>query len=214
MAPDADRTGLPVCLVAAALSFSLLFTGVTSEFWRQMAATVAGLCALAFLFDPAGMAGVLRLPPRRAVEAVVFGVMTAALLYGIFYVGDAAAGALAGFAREQVARVYAFKRGAPTGRIVALLVLVIGPGEEVFWRGFVQRRLVGLWGMRGLALSVAAYGLVHVASGNPMLVVAALVCGGFWGLLYLRFRSIWLNIVSHVVWDVAVFVLWPVGAGG
>ncbi len=151
---------------------------------------------------------------RRVVEAVVFGLLTAALLYGVFYLGNAAAEALAGFARAQVARVYEFRQGAPTGRIVALLVLVIGPGEEVFWRGYVQRRLVGLWGMAGLALSVAAYGLVHAASGNLMLVVAALVCGAFWGLLYLRFRSIWLNIISHVAWDVAVFVLWPIGAGG
>ncbi len=205
---------MPVCVAAAAVAFSLLFSGVGFGFWWQMAATGAGLCALAFLFDPSGMRGVVLMPRRRALEAVVFGILTAALLYGIFYVGNAVAGELAGFARAQVARVYDFKQGAPAWRIVALLVLVIGPAEEVFWRGFVQRRLVGLWGMRGLALSVAAYGLVHVASGNLMLIVAALVCGAFWGLLYLRFRSIWLNIVSHVVWDVAVFVLFPIGAGG
>ncbi len=66
------------------------------------------------------MARLLPLPFRRAVVAVVFGVMTAALLYGLFYVGNAAAGALAGFARAQVARVYEFKQGASAGRIVAL----------------------------------------------------------------------------------------------
>ena len=27
------------------------------------------------------------------------------------------------------------------------------------------------------------------------------------------FGSIWLNVVSHVLWEVSVFVLWPVGGG-
>jgi membrane protease YdiL (CAAX protease family) len=209
----ADRFGVPVCFVAAALAFSLLFAGVAVDFWWQMAASVAGLCALAYLFDPPGMVEALRLPGRRIAAAVALGVLSAAVLYGVFYAGNAAADALTGFSRAQVARVYEFRRGAPVGLIVALMALVIGPGEEVFWRGFIQRRLVESRGVVGLALSVLAYGLVHVASGNVMLVAAALVCGAFWGLLYWRFRSIWLNVVSHVLWDLAVFVVWPIGAG-
>jgi len=214
VASFADRASVPVCLAAAALAFSLLFTGVAFDFWWQMALSVAGLCLLAFLFDPAGMAAVMRMPARRVGQAVVFGVLSAAVLYGVFCLGNAAAGALTHFSRAQVARVYEFKQGAPVGLMVALMALVIGPGEEVFWRGFIQRRLVGRWGAAGYGLSVLAYGLVHAASGNLMLVVAALVCGTFWGLLYWRFRSIWLNIVSHVLWDVAVFVVWPIGAAG
>ena len=31
----------------------------------------------------------------------------------------------------------------------------------------------------------------------------------FWGWLYLRFRSPVLNIVSHTLWDLAVFVVFP-----
>jgi membrane protease YdiL (CAAX protease family) len=175
---------------------------------------VAALCLLACLFDPAGLAGVLRPPTMGVGQAVALGVVSAAVLYTVFYVGDAAAGALTHFSRAQVARVYDLKHGAAVGRIVALMALVIAPGEEVFWRGFIQRRLVGRWGAAGFGLSVLAYGLVHVASGNAMLVAAALVCGAFWGLLYLRSRSLWPNVVSHVLWDLAVFVLWPIGAGG
>lgn len=62
---------------------------------------------------------------------------------------------------------------------------------------------------RGLVLSVLAYGLVHLGSGSVTLVGAALVCGLFWGCLYQRFKSIWLNILSHALWDRAVFLVWP-----
>ena len=42
-----------------------------------------------------------------------------------------------------------------------------------------------------------------------MLILAALVAGGFWGLLYLRIGRIAPLIVSHVLWDLAVFLLLP-----
>ena len=89
------------------------------------------------------------------------------------------------------------------------MAFVIGPGEEIFWRGYVQRTLAKRSASRGLVLSVAAYGLVHLASGSVTLIGAALVCGLFWGWLYQRFESIWLNVLSHVLWDIAVFLVWP-----
>jgi membrane protease YdiL (CAAX protease family) len=44
---------------------------------------------------------------------------------------------------------------------------------------------------------------------NLMLIAAAAVCGAFWSLMFMRYKSIWLNIVSHVVWDVMIFLVWP-----
>jgi len=40
-------------------------------------------------------------------------------------------------------------------------------------------------------------------------VLAAALCGVFWGYLYLRLRSVWLNVISHLVWDLAVFMFFP-----
>jgi len=65
------------------------------------------------------------------------------------------------------------------------------------------------FGFAGLVLSVAAYSAAHLASMNLMLIAAAAVCGTFWSLMFMRYRSIWLNIVSHVVWDVMVFLIRP-----
>jgi hypothetical protein len=42
-----------------------------------------------------------------------------------------------------------------------------------------------------------------------MLIVAALVAGLFWGWMYMRYNSMVMNIVSHTVWDIAVFLILP-----
>ena len=75
----------------------------------------------------------------------------------------------------------------------------------------MQRRLCGRYGIpAGFVLSVAVYALVHVWSFNFMLIAAAAVCGGFWGLMFLATRRLWPCILSHAVWDVAILLLWPI----
>lgn len=44
-----------------------------------------------------------------------------------------------------------------------------------------------------------------------MLVLAALAGGLFWGFLFLRTKSVVLAAVSHAAWDVAIFVIFPLG---
>jgi membrane protease YdiL (CAAX protease family) len=50
---------------------------------------------------------------------------------------------------------------------------------------------------------------VHIAAGNAMLVLAALAAGAFWGAMYLWTGRIAPVVVSHVLWDVTVFLLLP-----
>lgn len=141
---------------------------------------------------------------------VSWGLASAVLLYGVFAAGRLAALKLLPFAGSGIAQVYGLKAGVPVFRIVLLLGLVIGPGEELVWRGFLQENLGQKLG-RGWAFALTAlvYALVHAASGNVMLVLAAAVCGVFWGLGYFAFRSPVLNIVSHAVWDLLVFIVRP-----
>jgi membrane protease YdiL (CAAX protease family) len=111
---------------------------------------------------------------------------------------------------EGVGAVYALKSGAPALRVGLLLLLIIGPGEELFWRGYLQRTLKNKLGRASaLPFAVAVYTAVHIASGNPVLVLAAAACGLFWGVLYQRSGSVLLVAVSHTVWDLAVFLVFP-----
>ena len=63
---------------------------------------------------------------------------------------------------------------------------------------------------RAWLLSSLAYALVHVWAFNFMLLAAALVCGLFWGALYRWRKNLAPVIVSHAVWDVEIFILFPV----
>ena len=113
-------------------------------------------------------------------------------------------------AGDGIADVYAFKGDAEGIRIGLLMLLVIGPGEEFFWRGFMQRHFqfrLGKW--QGFLLATLIYTGVHVLTGNLMLIVAALVAGLFWGWMFMRYNSMVMNIVSHTIWDISVFLLFP-----
>ena len=137
-------------------------------------------------------------------------ILSAVLLYLVFAVGNFLSRNIFTFAGSGIQDVYAFKMGASRFRIAVLMIFIIGPGEELFWRGFLQRRLQEKSGKyMGFFLATGIYTLVHLGSGNVMLVLAAGVCGLFWGYLYLRYGSITLNVVSHTLWDVTVFLWLP-----
>jgi uncharacterized protein len=141
---------------------------------------------------------------------LLLGAGSAAALYAIFFVGNRISRLVLPFAAAGISDVYGFKAGASPARIVLLLALWIGPGEEIFWRGVLQRRWQGRFGrVPGLWAAAALYTLVHLGSGNPMLVLAAAACGLFWGALYDRTGSVLLVAISHTLWDIAVFVLFP-----
>ena len=92
-----------------------------------------------------------------------------------------------------------------------LLTVLIGPAEEIFWRGYVQKQLGARYGdWFAVLITVLIYTLVHIWSFNFMLIMAAMVCGLFWGILYKYHKNIVTLIVSHAVWDVAVFILIPI----
>jgi hypothetical protein len=198
--------------VAAALFIALFrFRRIGPlDFWAWLAANIVVALALAFAVDR-GYARRLAADLRTgAVRKIVLGLASAAALYGVFAVGRLAALRLFPFAAGDIAAVYGLRAGVALPRVVLLIGLIIGPGEELFWRAFFQERTGATTRpIAGFVLTVLLYTAVHMASGNLMLVLAAAVCGLFWGALYLRFRSPLLNVVSHTLWDLAVFVVFP-----
>ena len=211
MKPNPRRTF--VLAVSAVLLFVPLFMFRSVgplDFWWWMSANITLLSALSFFLDK-NFGPFLRTDlGRGAAWKAGLGVLAAAALYGLFLAGNALSRQILPFAGAGISEVYGFKTGAGLPRIVILMALLIGPGEELFWRGFLQRRFQAHFGgLAGWLLATAIYAVVHAGSGNPMLVLAAVVCGLFWGFLFLRTRSVWLVAVSHTVWDLAVFVVFP-----
>lgn len=149
---------------------------------------------------------------KELLSKSFYALASAAFLYFVFLAGHLLSTGVFPFAAGNIQSVYAMRGDASLLRVVLLIALVIGPAEEIFWRGYVQRKLSARFGgTRGLVLAALLYALVHIGSFNPMLILAALVCGFYWGTLYLWKRSLFANCLSHVFWDLAVFVAFPFG---
>lgn len=196
-------------LVAAAVLFGLVFKRPVIGFWLQLALSTAFFAAMAISFGGRGLAYDLRRSRSRLAGSLTIGVVSAAVLYGVFFVGREIVTFLFDKGSGMVGAVYEMGRGTPGWRIGLLLLAVIGPCEEIFWRGYVQRVMDGAYGWYGIALTVTAYTGVHIVVGNPVLLLAALVCGVFWSLLLVIFDDIVANIVSHAVWAASIFAFFP-----
>jgi uncharacterized protein len=180
------------------------------DFWWWMSINISLLFLFTVLSDKSYLK-ILRNDLSLGIfHKIMLGILSAIILYVIFYLGNQVSRWIFTFAGEGINQVYAFKQDASTLRIILLMVLMIGPGEEVIWRGYLQRHWESRFGRRaGYFLSAAVYSLVHAASGNIMLIGAAGVCALFWGWIYLRYRSILLVAVSHTVWDLFIFIILP-----
>ena len=136
----------------------------------------------------------------------------AVALWLIFWVGDKVSQLLFDFARPQVDVIYGMKDGESPWLLTLLMLFIIGPAEEIYWRGYVQRTLSERINPNmGFLVTTAVYALVHAGSCNFMLTMAALVAGFVWGLLYRLFpQRFGAIILSHALWDVAVFIWFPI----
>jgi membrane protease YdiL (CAAX protease family) len=168
--------------------------------------TGAGLGSLALLASA----------PARAVRLrwwhVPLGLASAAILYVTFQVGDRFARRHVPSGDAEIREIYALRTLRPRGEIAGRLATIIGPAEELFWRGLIQAALMRRFGRwRGAALAAGAYGGVHVTSGNFTLMGAAGVAGAHWCALYAAGVPLGALIVSHVAWDVWIFLVQPTG---
>ena len=197
-------------LVVAAVLWAVMFSPQTMpliNFWEMMAGSALTLAVLACLFDRSWLKESVWNP-----QSLFLGIALAAALWGVFWTGDKVAAWLFDFARPQVDMIYGLKESTNPLFLTLLLLLVTGPAEEIFWRGYVQRTLSKRWGANaGFAAASLLYALAHAGSCNFMLTAAALTAGVFWGALYRffpeRFSAV---ILSHAFWDAAVFIWFPI----
>ena len=181
---------------------------LTVSFWLAMACAAGSLALLGIWHSRASLRELFGF----RLAYIPIGVVSAGLLYGVFYLGYLAATAMFGFAAPQVEGIYSPRHEESPLVIGLLLLFIIAPAEEIFWRGYVQHQLAKRYTpLLGFLLATAVYALVHIWSFNLMLFLAAGLCGLFWGAMYWRFRSVWPGLISHALWDVAIFVLWPLG---
>lgn len=207
-----EAIGLPLIVLGVALAtvlWFLMFSPLTKEvfpFWESMTVsaliltTFSTLCFRRWVKDL-----------KMNLVEIVIGISMAAAFWLVFWLGDKVSQLMFDFARPQVNLIYTMGDGYSPALVALLLLFVIGPAEEIFWRSLMQRHLMLRFGPNtGFVIATLFYTAIHIPSMNFMLIMAALVIGALWGLFYRFFpRHLTALIISHAVWDACAFVVFP-----
>ena len=199
---------LAIC-IAAVLWFVMFspWTAPHVNFWVMMTFSGLTLTTYSTWASPGWWKDI-----RLDLNNILLGVALAAVLWGVFWVGDKLSSLMFDFARPQVDMIYGMKEGENPWVLTALMLLIIGPAEEIFWRGYLQKSFSKKWNPNmGFVVTTLMYSLVHVSKFNFMLIMAAAVAGFVWGLAY-RFypEKFGAILLSHALWDCAVFIWFPI----
>lgn len=204
--PSILTLALPLGL--ATVLWGIMFSPWTTasiNFWAMMSLSAVLLTATGIVLGKHWRSQFVVSPTE-----VLLGIISAALLWFVFYTGHFFSTLLFDFATPQIGSIYAIKAGHDPRLIGLLLLFLIGPAEEIFWRGYLQRTLALNHGQnRAWIFASLAYALVHIWAFNFMLLMAALICGIFWGGLYRWRKNLTAVIISHAIWDAAVFLWFP-----
>lgn len=192
-------------IILANVLWFVTFYLTIGVFWVKISISASLLAAISLLL----------MPERREqlhidLKSVLIGLASAVILYGIFWAGKEISSFIFPFAEQQIGGVYAKGEGSRMGIVFLLLFFVTGPGEELYWRGYIQDRLMKRFGgLGGFLITVALYAGVHLWSFNFMLIGAAAVAGAFWGIMYWRLGNLVPVIISHSVWSAFIFAVIP-----
>lgn len=190
----------------AALLWFVTFYVSWGIFWVKISFSVIILAWISLWLTPRG-----KMHFRMDAKSILIGLTSAVALYGIFWVGKVVLSAVFSFVPGQIAEIYGKGEGTPLWIISLLLLFLTGPGEEIYWRGYLQRNLMlrfGNW--QGWILASVVYAVVHICSLNFMLIGAAGVAGAFWGALYWRLENLAPVVISHSIWSAVIFTLFRI----
>ena len=202
-----DFRPLPVIgtVLLATLFWFVTFYLTWASFWIKISFSATTLAILSLLLQPGPKERI-----RIDAKAVALGLVSAAILYFIFWTGKAVSAVILPFSEGQIGGIYDKGTGTPMWVIALLLFFVTGPSEELYWRGYLQKNLMVRFGhWQGWLLATAIYAAVHIWSFNFMLIGAAAVAGAFWGAMYWRLKILTPVIISHSVWSAVVFAVFP-----
>jgi uncharacterized protein len=143
------------------------------------------------------------------LKYISIGVISGLLIYLLFWLGLQAIEVLNLPFDKNIKKLYRWYAPSYFWHYLALILVAV-PGEELFWRGFIQRRLLRYFGTIGsIFIGALLYASVHIYSGTFILMFAAFISGLIWGALYLWKKSMPLVIVSHIIFDIMIFIILP-----
>lgn len=192
--------GLPLIL------WPLSFIVFSSYFIYAMTISTVILASLTLIKYKA----LIRVKQGDIKKIVLFGVIGAIVLYLIFLTGYYLT--ILTNSVVYVKEIYALIYLQAQPILLFVLLAIIGISEEIYWRGAVQgliRKKSKLFRKLPWLGSSLFYGLIHLSTLNPILVLAAFFVGLITSLIAEKY-GILGSAIAHVAWIEAIIIFLPV----
>ena len=196
-----------VLLCSLLLAHLLLFLSFQTNisFWVMFTLTFLILSIIGIRFGRFEMYG-------NFFQTIGYGITSGILLYLIFFIGKWVLQFIYPPLLENLLDVYNYVEPRAIWHYIILFTIIIC-GEELFWRGYIQSKVISLLPSKskvvGIILASLLYASVNLYGESSIFVLASVVGGLFWGFLYEWKRNMTLTILSHIVFDLCLIVLFP-----
>ena len=194
-----DRMIVVGVLLASILWYFVFMSDLFVSFWYRVTLASIILAIYAWLADRFE-----KIESLNLVELLI-GIASGVSLYLLFYMGFKVFNK---FVATGASNVYLFRLELPL-IIPAGLLLITSFCEEYFWRRYTQKKMVQIYGSKGIIFTSILYAAIHISTKNNPLIFAAIIAGMFWGILYQYTNSFWIIVFSHITWTELIFVLLP-----
>ncbi|MBM5719225.1 CPBP family intramembrane metalloprotease [Listeria ivanovii] len=143
-------------------------------------------------------------------KGILPGVFSGIVLYIVFYIGAFILKIMPGGLENSVAA--AFNKYATDSWVIwLLLVVAIIPGEEIFWRGFVLKRLNNYFNPWFSNIFAALLCMVMMfPSGNFAAIIGIFVASLVWNVMYTYRSSLLMVYVSHLTFAFLLLAALPI----
>lgn len=148
---------------------------------------------------------------KSSILTILIGILSGLFMYALFFIGKIIAGYIFPEQLTAVVDLYSKIKPVTTWNFILLFIIII-PGEELFWRGYIQKKLSlvlhnKIW---LIILSALLYTSANIYTGSPLFLLATFLGGIVWGILYLWKQNIGIVILSHLVFNLFLLVLFPI----
>ena len=152
-------------------------------------------------------------PARRLeVVSIVGGLVSAVLLYLVFFAGGWVVATFRpfGITSASESSIYSLISSSKPLYLQGTVLLFDSAGYESFFRGVLQNRLRRRLGVLSAPVVAILDASIHIATMNPLWVGATFVTDLVWGLTYHYGKGTQASFTSHLVWDLAIFIVRPI----
>lgn len=145
----------------------------------------------------------------RTIKSFAYGIAAALAMYAVLFAGYYFLQVLGIGSARATAEFLSIFTPHSVWHLLLLMFIVV-PGEELFWRGFVQQQLKKYVPV-SIAIPIAAvlFGFTLWLAGFWPGVFAGTAVGLILGYLYEKTKSMPLLIIAHLVLMVLVFIIFP-----